>query len=75
MKITKRMRPLLDALSHQGPGYELPTTAQRAAEARITAALAECDAIETETYGQHDEDADGMREAVRRIRAALADPQ
>lgn len=36
------------------------------------AVRAECDAIETETYGQHDEDADGMREAVARIRTALA---
>lgn len=40
------------------------------AEARVTDVLAECSAIEEESYGQHDEDADGMREAVRRIRAA-----
>lgn len=32
--------------------------------------LAECDRIEREVHGQHDEDDDGMREAVRRIRAA-----
>lgn len=32
--------------------------------------LAECDRIEREVYGQHDEDDDGMREAVRRVRAA-----
>jgi len=40
------------------------------AEARLEAVLAECDAIESGVYGQHDEDADGMRDAVRRIRAA-----
>lgn len=32
--------------------------------------LAECDRIEREVYGQHDEDDDGMREAVRRVRSA-----
>lgn len=32
---------------------------------------AECDAIEAEIHGQHDEDDDGMREAVRRIRAVI----
>jgi len=47
-----------------------PSRLERA-EARITDALTECDAIEAEQHGQHDEDADGMREAVRRIRAAL----
>jgi hypothetical protein len=31
--------------------------------------LAECDRIEREVHGQHDEDDDRMREAVRRIRA------
>ncbi|MFJ5294499.1 hypothetical protein [Streptomyces sp. NPDC088348] len=40
------------------------------AEARVTAVLAECDAIEADVHGQHNEDDDGMREAVRRIRAA-----
>ena len=40
------------------------------AEARVAAVLAECDALEAEVYGQHDEDDDGIREAVRRIRAA-----
>lgn len=34
----------------------------------------ECDAIDAEVHGQHDEDDDGMREAVRRIRAALDSP-
>jgi hypothetical protein len=43
------------------------------AEARVTAVLAECDAIEAEIYGQHDEDDDGMRDAVRRIRAAATE--
>lgn len=65
-------RRFLTSALHQGPAYEMPTTAQRAAEARIAAALAECDRIEGDVYGQHHEDADGMREAVRRIRAALA---
>jgi hypothetical protein len=36
--------------------------------------LSECDRIEREVYGQHDEDDDGMREAVRRIRAAATEP-
>lgn len=34
-------------------------------------ALAECDAIERELAARHDEYADGARETVRRIRAAL----
>ncbi|MFJ9799902.1 hypothetical protein [Streptomyces sp. NPDC101145] len=48
-----------------------PHEFRQRAEARIAAALAECDAIETETHGQHDEDDDGKRDAVRRIRARL----
>jgi len=39
------------------------------ADTRLAAVLAECDALECEVYGQHDEDDDGIREAVRRIRA------
>jgi hypothetical protein len=35
------------------------------------AVIAECDAIVQEVYGQHDEDDDGMREAVQRIRGAV----
>lgn len=38
----------------------------------LSRVVAVCDAIEAEVHGQHDEDDDGMREAVRRIRAALA---
>lgn len=41
------------------------------AEARLDSVLAECDAIEAEVYGQHDVDADVMRDAIRRIRAAV----
>lgn len=48
-----------------------PHEFRQLAERRIAAALAECDAIETDLHGQHDEDADGMREAVRRIRPLL----
>ncbi|MGW8375415.1 hypothetical protein [Streptomyces sp. ODS28] len=44
------------------------------AEQHIAAVRAECDVIEREQHGQHDEDADGMREAVRRIRAVLNCP-
>lgn len=51
-----------------------PHEFRQLAERRITAALAECDAIETENHGQHDEDADGMRDAIRRIRPLL-DPE
>ncbi|WP_282792960.1 hypothetical protein [Streptomyces sp. CC224B] len=43
---------------------------RQAAEARLAAVLDECDAIDTDHHGQHDEDADGARDAVRRIRAA-----
>ncbi|WP_416520095.1 hypothetical protein [Streptomyces achromogenes] len=39
----------------------------------LVCVLRECDRIEREAYGQHDEDADGMREAIRRVRAAAAE--
>jgi uncharacterized coiled-coil DUF342 family protein len=39
---------------------------------RLDAILAECDRIEREVRGQHDEDDDGKREAVARIRATAA---
>lgn len=48
-----------------------PHDFRQRAEARVAAVLTECDAIEEEAHGQHDEDDDGMREAVRRIRAAV----
>ncbi|MFF2411782.1 hypothetical protein [Streptomyces sp. NPDC058092] len=44
------------------------------AEAAIERVKAECTAIVAEVYGQHDQDDDGMREAVRRIRTALGIP-
>jgi hypothetical protein len=44
------------------------------ASAALVRVLSECDRIEREVYGQHDEDDDGMREAVRRIRAAATEP-
>lgn len=59
-------------IQRHAPGALTPHEARQQAEARVAAALAECDAIEEEVYGQHDEDDDGMREAVRRIRAVLA---
>ncbi|KPC67997.1 hypothetical protein ADL27_57590 [Streptomyces sp. NRRL F-6602] len=73
----------LDLQDGQNPADSYTVTIQRRrrptphefrqqAEARIADALTECDAIEAEQHGQHNEDADGMREAVRRIRAALA---
>ncbi|MEJ8654644.1 hypothetical protein WKI65_43090 [Streptomyces sp. MS1.AVA.3] len=46
---------------------------RQAAEARLAAVLAECDSIEAETCGQQDEDADGAREAVHRIRNAAGE--
>ncbi|WP_435058413.1 hypothetical protein [Streptomyces sp. bgisy060] len=46
---------------------------RQAAEERLAAVLAECDAIEAENHGQHDEDADGARDAVARIRAAAGE--
>jgi hypothetical protein len=36
----------------------------------LAGVFTECDRLEAEVHGQHDEDADGIREAVRRIRAA-----
>lgn len=51
--------------------YNVPEPGQRLPEAdtRLAAVLAECDALEAEVHGQHDEDDDGIREAVQRIRA------
>ncbi|MFF8610838.1 hypothetical protein ACF06X_33570 [Streptomyces sp. NPDC015346] len=45
-----------------------PHEFRQRAEARLAAVLNECEAIEAELHGQHDEDDDGMRAAVRRIR-------
>lgn len=78
----KKPKVELDLQDGQHPADSYTVTIQRRyrptphefrqlAERRITAALAECDAIEAEQHGQHDEDADGMREAVQRIRATL----
>ncbi|MFJ3923052.1 hypothetical protein [Streptomyces sp. NPDC090022] len=47
-----------------------PHEFRQRAERRLAAVLAECSAIEAERYGQHDEDDDGAREAVARIRRA-----
>ncbi|MGW4505742.1 hypothetical protein ACWENO_13990 [Streptomyces sp. NPDC004436] len=41
------------------------------AEQRLAVVLAQCDAIEAELHGQHDEDDDGQRVAVARIRRAI----
>lgn len=57
----------------QRVGKLTPHQARQRAEQRVDRILAECDAIEAEVHGQHDEDDDGMREAVRRIRAAAGD--
>ncbi|MFD8626650.1 hypothetical protein ACFV4E_22665 [Streptomyces hygroscopicus] len=54
----------------QRVGKLTPHQARQHAEQRVNRILAECDAIEAEIHGQHDEDDDGMREAVRRIREA-----
>lgn len=61
------------AFTLQRVGKLTPHQARQQAEARVTAVLAACDAIEEEVYGQHDEDDDGMREAVRRIRAVAGE--
>lgn len=71
----------LDLHDGQNPGDSYTVTIQRRyrptphefrqrAEQRVARILAECDAIEAEVHGQHDEDDDGMRAAVRRIREA-----
>jgi hypothetical protein len=52
-------------------GADALLTRAEQAEATIERVRNECAAIEQERYGQHDEDADGMREAVRRILNAL----
>ncbi|KOV07485.1 hypothetical protein [Streptomyces sp. XY533] len=59
-------------LDEFGSAKQLDATLQtlRRVEARLAAVFAECRAIEEETEGQHDEDDDGMREAVARIRRA-----
>lgn len=51
-----------------------PHEFRQQAEARLTAVCNECDRIEEEAYGQHDEDDDGKREAIRRIRAVAGEP-
>lgn len=50
-------------------------TAQLAAEAAIERVRAECTAITADVHGQHDEDDDGMRDAVHRIRTTLDQAQ
>ncbi|MGV9278122.1 hypothetical protein [Streptomyces griseosporeus] len=60
-------------IQRHAPGALTPHEARQRAEARLAAVLAECDAIEHEVHGQHDEDDDGKREAIRRIRAAAED--
>lgn len=64
---------LIDDALDQPPGFVCgePSTPPVAAIERVKN---ECDAIVAEVYGQHDEDDDGMREAVRRIRAVLGIP-
>lgn len=47
-----------------------PHEFRQRAEGRLTAVLAECDAIEEDWHGGHRADAEDVREAVRRIRAA-----
>jgi BMFP domain-containing protein YqiC len=64
---------LIDGALDQQPGFvcgehSIPPVAA------IERVKNECDAIVAEVYGQHDEDDDGMREAVRRIRAVLGIP-
>ena len=51
-------------IQRHAPGVLTPHEARQKAEARVASVLAECDAIEA--------DDDGMREAVRRIRAVAA---
>lgn len=64
-----RLAAEVDRLKMLVAESEAPGDAVRKAAA-LGRVLAECDAIEREVYGQHDEDDDGMREAVRRVRAA-----
>lgn len=54
--------------------YEPAAPAAQCAEAIVARVRDECDRIEAEVYGQHDEDDDGKREAVARIRAVLDGP-
>lgn len=69
MEVKVAESPELYAFTLQRVGKITPHQARQKAEARLAAVLAECDALEAEVHGQHDEDDDGIREAVRRIRA------
>ncbi|MEU8968097.1 hypothetical protein AB0D11_02280 [Streptomyces monashensis] len=64
-------RQVIDAFLHRGPGYELPTTAERYAQARITYALAHCDRIERELRGRNAITVTDAHNAIRCIRGAL----
>lgn len=57
-------------------GTPMPVPAEeliRKLEAQLDRVRAECHLIAAEVYGQHDEDDDGKREAVRRILAITGD--
>lgn len=62
---------LLTALTHHGPGYELPTTGERYAHARIGFALAHCNRIEDQLRNQDTIPAADALDAIRCIRSAL----
>lgn len=64
-------RQVLDAFLRRGPGYEIPTTAERYAEARIGFALAHCDRIENHLKAEDTITTAEALDAIRCIRGAL----
>lgn len=64
-------RQLLAARAHRGPGYDLPTTDERYAHARIGFALAHCNRIEDQLRGKTAVTVPEALNAIRCIRSAL----
>ena len=59
------------ATEHWEGAYTREVSAHGKTEGAVSRVRAECERIVAEVYGQHDEDDNGMREAVRRITAAI----
>jgi hypothetical protein len=58
-------------VEHWEGAYTREVAAHGKTEGAVSRVRAECERIVAEVYGQHDEDDNGMREAVRRITAAI----
>ncbi|WP_406004638.1 hypothetical protein [Streptomyces sp. NBC_00987] len=64
-------RQVLAALAHRGPGYDIPTTGERYAQARITYVLAYCDRIEHHLRSKDTVTATEALDVIRCIRGTL----